>query len=264
MEFWLRPLVYAGLVGLLFAPLERLAPARASERDASSLRTDLGFATVGAVMTHALIALLAGATLAGLSGLAAPLSGAPTWLSLPLGLLVFELAGYAYHRAAHAFGPLRRLHDVHHAAAHMDWLAGFRQHPLEVALMTLAQNAPLALLGLPLAEHAAVVALLQVNTIFVHANVRTPGWLARWIATPRFHHRHHDRDAPLANFATLFPWIDRLFGTASDARAGAFGLPGPRREGFVASLLAPLLAPVRRGCGRPAGRRRPARADRPA
>ena len=260
MDSWLRPLVYAALVGLLFAPLERLAPARATERDASSLRTDLGFATVGAVMTHALIALLAGATLAGLSGLAAPLSGAPTWLSLPLGLLVFELAGYAYHRAAHAFGPLRRLHDVHHGAVHMDWLAGFRQHPLEVALMTLAQNAPLALLGLPLAEHAADVALRQVNTNFVHANVRTPCWLARWIATPRFHHRHHDRDAPLANFATLFPWIDRLFGTASDARAGAFGLPGPRREGFLEALL----APVRRGCGRPAGRPRPARGDRPA
>ena len=260
LDLVLRPLVYAALSGLLLAPLERLFPARRAGRTRRSLRTDLGFATVGVVMAHALVALSPGGILAALASPDAPLADAPTWVSLPLGLLAFELAGYAYHRAAHALAPLRRLHDVHHSATHMDWLAGFRQHPLEIALMTLAQNAPLALLGLPLAEHAAVVVAMQTHTLFVHANLRTPGWLAWFVATPAFHHRHHDREAALANYASLFPWIDRVFGTASEAPAGDFGLPGPEREGFVALLLTPL----RRGCGRPAGRRRPARGDRPA
>ena len=245
LDLVLRPLVYAALSGLLLAPLERLFPARRAGRTRRSLGTDLGFATVGVVMAHALVALSAGGILAALASPDAPLADAPTWVSLPLGLLAFELAGYAYHRAAHALAPLRRLHDVHHSATHMDWLAGFRQ---------------LALLGLPLAEHAAVVVAMQTHTLFVHANLRTPGWLAWFVATPAFHHRHHDREAALANYASLFPWIDRVFGTASEAPAGDFGLPGPEREGFVALLLAPL----RRGCGRPAGRRRPARGDRPA
>lgn len=260
LDFLLRPLVYAALVGLLLAPLERLRPAHRACRDGRSLRTDLGFATLGAVMARALVALSAGLILGSLASLDAPLAYVPVWASLPLGLLVFELAGYAYHRAAHALGPLRRLHDVHHSATHMDWLAGFRQHPLEIALMTLAQNAPLVVLGLPLGEHAAVVVALQVHTLFVHANLRTPRWLSRLVATPAFHHRHHDPRARPANYASLFPWIDRLFGTASGAPAGGFGLPNAAREGFVALLLAPF----RRGCGTPAGRRRPARADPPA
>ena len=190
VDLVLRPLVYAALSGLLLAPLERLSPERRAGRTRRSLRTDLGFATVGVVMAHALVAFSTGGIL---SALASP-------------------------------------------------------------------DAPLALLGLPLAEHAAVVVAMQTHTLFVHANLRTPGWLAWLVATPAFHHRHHDREATLANYASLFPWIDRVFGTASEAPAGAFGLPGPEREGFVALLVAPL----RRGCGRPAGRRRPARGDRPA
>ncbi len=122
-----------------------------------------------------------------------------------MGLLAFELMSYGYHRAAHALPGLSALHDVHHSNEHMDWLAGFRQHPLEVLLMTLAQNLPLVLLGVPLGTHGLAAIAMRLNTQFVHANLRTPGWLAPLVATPAFHHRHHQRTRQVANYAALFP-----------------------------------------------------------
>lgn len=244
LEETLRALAYAVLVGLAFAPLEHLFALRPERR--ARWTTDLLFATVGHVATRLVLvfglgalltAALRSATGLGL-GAASPLAAAPPALRLALGLLVFELAGYAYHRLAHRVPFLWRLHRVHHSAPTMDWLASFRQHPLEIVLMTLAQNLPLVVLGMSIGEHAAVVLLLALNTVFVHGNLRVPRALERLIATPRFHHRHHDADAAPANFATLFPWLDRLFGTHDAADAGRIGLADGDDPGFVALLLA--------------------------
>jgi len=238
-----RALAYAALVGLLFAPLERLLPLRAERRTRWS--TDLAFATLGHVATRlllfygigaALVAATRGASAIGL-GAASPLSDLPPLLRVGLGLLIFELCGYGYHRLAHRVPWLWRLHRVHHSAPTIDWLASFRQHPLEIALMTAAQNLPLVVLGMPLGEHALVVLLLAVNTVFVHSNLRVPRVVERFVATPRFHHRHHDADRETANYASLFPWLDRLFGTHDASDATRVGLPEGSAAGFVALLL---------------------------
>src|SRR5690349_11148000 len=132
----LRPLVFAALVAIAFAPLEAvfaLRPSRFRDRSESArreIRTDIAFATVGAML-----ALVLGRALACLEPFALEprwdLLG-PPWLgrlaSLALGLFLFELGGYAYHRAAHASPVLFRLHAVHHSSTSMDFLAAFRQH----------------------------------------------------------------------------------------------------------------------------------------
>jgi sterol desaturase/sphingolipid hydroxylase (fatty acid hydroxylase superfamily) len=133
----------------------------------------------------------------------------------------------------------------------MDWLASFRQHPLEILLLTLAQNAPLVLLGVPLGAHAIVLVILKLATVYVHSNLRVPlGPLRFVVATPRFHHRHHQRDGAVANFAALFPFLDVVFGSydGADAAAGRFGVARPLPDSFVGLLLAPL----RRGARAPA------------
>jgi len=223
----LRPLAYAALIGLALAPLERVIPLRASTRRSFGL--DAGFATLGGIAVELLQWVVGGAllALADRVGDHGPLHAMPALPRLVLALVIFELGGYSYHRLAHAWAPLFALHRVHHTSESMDWLAGFRQHPLEIALMTLFSNLPLVLLGMPLGAHAVVVVLLRIHTIFVHSNVRTPRALERVLATPRFHHRHHDRDGHHTNFASVFPWIDRLFGT-HDARDGErFGIAPP-------------------------------------
>jgi sterol desaturase/sphingolipid hydroxylase (fatty acid hydroxylase superfamily) len=250
MDAWWQPLVYALLAGCAFAPLEWLLPER-DEHDAEHRhdaggrrRVDALFASVGALITHLLLAAATGLTLAALAHLRPYLDldlGLRGGAALVAGFLLFELAGYAYHRAAHTVPALWRLHAVHHSAPRMDWLASFRQHPIEIVLMTLVQNVPLVLLGVPLGAHALIVLLLALGTVYVHANLRIDHPALRWlVATPRFHHRHHAREGAVANYAALLPILDRMFGTYADDRARSVGLDEPAPRSFVGLLVWPF------------------------
>ncbi|MCY1057511.1 sterol desaturase family protein [Nannocystis sp. SCPEA4] len=247
-----RVLVFTALAGLAFAPLEQLFGRHRGPRPGRL--ADLGFATFGGLLVHLGGATLVGGALAGLEhlALAEPLfvgvgdRTVRTALEVGVGLVIFELVGYAYHRLAHAVPWLWRLHAVHHSSERMDWLASFRQHPLEIVLMTLAQNAALVLLGVPLGAHALVLLALRVNTVFVHADLELPRsramkWLSELLATPAFHHRHHQCDGAPRNFSTVFPWIDRLFGTHDPAPAGPVGLSTPTPRSFLGLLVLPFV-----------------------
>lgn len=249
-----RVLLFTALAGLAFAPLEHLLGRHRGAPRPGRL-ADLGFATLGSLLVLLGVATLVGSALAGLEGVSLEeplLSGVGnrslrTALEVAVGLFVFELVGYAYHRLAHAVPWMWRLHEVHHSSERMDWLASFRQHPLEILLVTLAQNAPLVLLGLPLGSHALVLLALRLNTVFVHADLQLPrGWWSEVLATPAFHHRHHQRDGAPRNFSAVFPWLDRLFGTHDAAPAGPLGLPTAMPTGFVALLVLPFAGLTRR------------------
>jgi sterol desaturase/sphingolipid hydroxylase (fatty acid hydroxylase superfamily) len=242
-----RPLLFVALAALAFLPLEHVAAAHGQRR--RRFATDLAFATVGQVLVRLGLVLGAGLVLAHLDGIGLdrPLLAAigdrraRFAAEVMLGLLLFELAGYAYHRLAHSVPALWRLHEVHHSSVTMDWLASFRQHPLEILLVTLVQNAPLVLLGVPLGAHATVLVGLKLATVFVHANVRVPlGPLRFVVATPRFHHRHHQRGGAVANFSSFFPFIDLVFGSYSGDSSRSFGLERKLPDSFVGLLIAPL------------------------
>jgi len=240
-------LLFAALAGLTFIPLERLYGKRGEARH--GLLTDLGFATLGAALVKLGIVLGVGSLLAVVDGIAIEtpvfegIASRPlrVGLEVVVGLLLFECVGYGYHRLAHRVPWLWRLHAVHHSSERMDWLASFRQHPLEIIAVTLAQNVPLVLLDLPLGSHALVLLLLRLNTVFVHSNLQIPrGWWSALIATPHFHHRHHQRRGAARNFAAMFPWLDRLFGTFDDTAADDVGLPVATPQSLWGLLLLPF------------------------
>jgi sterol desaturase/sphingolipid hydroxylase (fatty acid hydroxylase superfamily) len=265
-----RPLAFVALAALAFVPLEHVAAARPSRR--RWFGADVAFATVGQIAVSAGLVLAVGVALAALDGLAVdrPLCArvadrrVRAVLEVAVGLVLFELGGYGYHRLAHRVPLLWRLHEVHHSSRQMDWLASFRQHPVETLLQTLAQNAPLVLLGVPLGAHAAVLAVLKLNTVFVHANVRVPA--GPWelvFATPRFHHRHHQRAGAARNFSSLFPFVDRLFGTFSAETATAFGVPAATPETFAGLLARPFRFSDRAAGAVPCGARQRGRSPSP-
>jgi len=247
IELVTRPLLFVALAAVAFLPLEHVAAAHPRRR--RRFAADLAFATVGQVLARAGMVLVVGAVLARIDGAALD---RPLFASIAdrrarfvaealAGLLLFELAGYAYHRLAHAVPALWRLHEIHHSSETMDWLASFRQHPLEILLLTLAQNAPLVLLGVPLGAHATVLVALKLATVFVHSNVRLPiGPLRFLVPTPQFHHRHHQRGGAVANFASFLPLIDVVFGSYSGATSHAFGVERKLPDGFLGLLLEPL------------------------
>ena len=170
------------------------------------------------------------------------------WVALFLIILVADLVQYATHRAYHEVPVLWRLHAVHHSAKHMDWIAGSRQHVLEIVLTRTLVLAPIFVLGFSKEVIDAYIIVVGFQAVFNHANVNVRlGPLRYVIVTPNFHHWHHSQDTEAIdkNYAAHFAFIDHLFGTAVQsprewpARYGVQGDYVP--DGFWAQCKFPFV-----------------------
>ena len=132
-------------------------------------------------------------------------------------VLVADLVQYWTHRAYHEVPLLWRLHAVHHSVKSMDWLAGSRQHILELIITRTLVLAPIYVLGFSKEVIDAYIIIVGFQAVFNHANVSVRlGPLRYVIVTPNFHHWHHSQDdaALDKNYAAHFAFLDHLFGTA--------------------------------------------------
>ncbi|MBL0727024.1 sterol desaturase family protein [Piscinibacter sp. HJYY11] len=144
-------------------------------------------------------------------------SGLNFWVALFLIILVADLVQYWTHRAYHEVPLLWRLHAVHHSVKSMDWLAGSRQHILELLITRTLVLAPIYVLGFSKQVIDAYIIVVGFQAVFNHANVSVRlGPLRYLIVTPNFHHWHHSQDdeAIDKNYAAHFAFLDHLFGTA--------------------------------------------------
>ncbi len=175
------------------------------------------------------------------------IAGLPFWAALPLIILVADLVQYWTHRAYHEVPLLWRLHAVHHSAKHMDWMAGSRQHLLEILITRTLVLAPIFLLGFSKEVIDAYIIIVGFQAVFNHANVSVRlGPLRYLIVTPNFHHWHHsqDQEALDRNYAAHYAFLDHLFGTAVNSprlwpeRYGVLGDYVPK--GFLRQLAFPF------------------------
>jgi len=156
---------------------------------------------------------------------------------LLLCILVADLAQYWTHRAYHEVPYLWRYHAVHHSAKTMDWLAGSRQHMLELIFTRVCVLAPLFVLGFGEGVMNAYIIIVGFQAVFNHANVHLPwGPLKYLIVTPDFHHWHHSQDdeAIDRNYAAHYAFLDYLFGTAVKVPKHK---PFPERYGVVGDYM---------------------------
>jgi sterol desaturase/sphingolipid hydroxylase (fatty acid hydroxylase superfamily) len=245
------------VLGLVFGVLERWRPIRPQRFMRPDLAQDIGFYFVGSLLPP-FFTVLAAMVVAGWVGERVPRAIAAGVGALPLGprvvlmLVLGDLAFYAAHRWSHQARVLWRLHAVHHSPTQMDWLVNTRAHPLDLAFARVVSALPLMVLGLrqPGGDMEGIVAVtLTLTTLWafvVHGNLRCRlGWLEQVVVTPAFHHWHHADDTPAAlnkNYASLFPWIDRLFGTyhlPADRWPSSYGAtspPEPSRAGPATDL----------------------------
>jgi sterol desaturase/sphingolipid hydroxylase (fatty acid hydroxylase superfamily) len=150
-------------------------------------------------------------------GVQAWVQNLPFWAALPLIILVADLVQYWTHRAYHEVPLLWRLHAVHHSVKHMDWLAGSRQHIVELLITRTLVLAPIFVLGFSKEVIDAYIVVVGFQAVFNHANVSVRlGPLRYLIVTPNFHHWHHSQDTEAIdkNYAAHFAFLDHLFGTA--------------------------------------------------
>src|SRR5688572_9325659 len=154
---------------------------------------------------------------AGNDGIRGWVQGLNFWVALFLIVLVADLVQYWTHRAYHEVPLLWRLHAVHHSVKSMDWLAGSRQHILELLITRTLVLAPIYVLGFSKEVIDAYIVIVGFQAVFNHANVSVRlGPLRHVIVTPNFHHWHHSQDTEAIdrNYAAHFAFLDHLFGTA--------------------------------------------------
>jgi sterol desaturase/sphingolipid hydroxylase (fatty acid hydroxylase superfamily) len=131
-----------------------------------------------------------------------------------VGILVYELVHYGYHRLAHRSNLLwRAAHQMHHSAESLDpWGANYL-HPVDTFFFaTWPSLVFFPLLGLNPAAASIGVAFVAFNAAFQHANIRTPRWLGYIIQRPESHSVHHERGVHAWNYSDLPLW-DIIFGT---------------------------------------------------
>lgn len=257
LAFDRSPLFVLPVLFVLVVPFEKLFPRHRGQRlRRPQLGTDIAYLLAAPALNAATVAVavvVGVISLAWLPGLALrPLVALIPAPVLPFAALVlFDIAIYWVHRWSHEVPLLWRFHAVHHSTNHLDWVSGFRVHPLDGALVAPPFVFLLAAGFDP--ELAGALAAVQIVTgIFLHANVR---WrlrpLHRLIITPEFHHWHHTNDpgAIHSNYSVFLPLWDQLFGTyfmPVGRRPDVYGIDEPMPAGVVAQLRHPF-----RGMGNP-------------
>ena len=237
------------LLTLIFVPLERVFAARAWRGFQKGWLTDLLFFVGQTYLWTFPVVLVLGAVAdlisqLPLDGLQKGLAGHHPVIQVIVALLTSDLCTYWGHRLSHRLPWLWRFHRVHHTSKHLDWLAAYREHPLDNLYTRLIENVPLLVLGIPWHFIAGLAAFRGLWAVFIHSNVELHvGPLAYVLGAPRLHHWHHDESRGRTdNFANLNPLMDLVFGTYFDPgkMPETVGFSGEKDKGFVALILRPF------------------------
>jgi sterol desaturase/sphingolipid hydroxylase (fatty acid hydroxylase superfamily) len=160
-------------------------------------------------------------------------------------IFAFDVLLYWSHRAFHAVPALWKFHAVHHRTHDLDAMHNF-VHPVELTFRYFAVVIPLGLLtSFNPTTSVLVAAVLMVQNQMNHMNSPINlGIFGRILVDNRFHFIHHSRedDDFNRNFANIFNFTDRLFGTYRVPKLDGLpetGLPGGEKPfSFLDFLLA--------------------------
>ena len=141
-------------------------------------------------------------------------SGLGIWGGALVGILIYELAHYWYHRFAHQWDWLWRAgHQMHHSAESLDAFGAYYLHPVDTLnFTTISSLVFFPLLGLSVEAGVIGALFLTFNAMFQHMSLRTPRWLGYIIQRPESHSVHHGKGIHRYNYSDLPLW-DMVFGT---------------------------------------------------
>jgi sterol desaturase/sphingolipid hydroxylase (fatty acid hydroxylase superfamily) len=131
-----------------------------------------------------------------------------------VGVLLYELGVYVWHRSMHRNKYLWKMfHQMHHSAERLDTYGAFYFSPLDIIGWTALGTICFSILT-GFEPQAITVILLVTNffSIFQHANIKTPVWLGYIVQRPESHTVHHAKGIHAYNYSDL-PLFDILFGT---------------------------------------------------
>ena len=180
-------------------------------------------------------------------GFQAMVNGIPFLPQVLLCLLVADMVQYWTHRAYHEIPFLWRFHSVHHSTKTLDWLAGSRQHILELIVTRVGVLGALYVCGFAKGVMDTYIIIVGFQAVYNHANVHLNWGPFKYIfVTPHFHHWHHSSDEAAIdrNYAAHYAFLDYLFGTAVRGQAGfpaEYGVVGDYMpDGFMRQQAFPF------------------------
>lgn len=187
---WLAVLLL-GAIGASFA-VERLIPYEsswnASHDDAGR---DIAHAVVNE--TFALVSVLALPALAHVARIVDAWPARLPFVAQVLGtIVVFDLGITIAHWLSHRWGPLWRLHAVHHSVKRAYGLNGLMKHPLHQAVELTFGIVPLLLIGIPERVAWALAFAVAIQLLMQHSNADyRVGPLRSVLALNEGHRFHH-------------------------------------------------------------------------
>jgi len=182
------------------------------------------------------------------------------FMALPLLLqaflitFIFDFGQYWMHRGMHNWYPLWLPHSVHHYVTQFNVNKGAIGNPIELFLIGLGLGGFFDFL--PRAFLLAGALGMGIG-VYMHLNVRfnTPAWWRFLFNTTEHHSLHHSQDyeATRSNFAGLYIFIDRIFGTCVDGEAEVLGQDGGRRMSIREQMTHPFTEGMKTLKGRASG-----------
>lgn len=158
---------------------------------------------------------------------------APTWRVVVLVLVylvAFDFFYYWFHRLQHRWQWMWRFHRFHHADSNVSISSATRHHWIEELLRYFVMSMPLLLLfGSPERTFLWLGVLVGALGLFIHWNIPLQmGRFSAVVVGPQYHRLHHSIEPRHydKNFAVMFPFWDRLFGTQCLPQGDEFPVTG--------------------------------------
>ncbi|MBX2828215.1 MAG: sterol desaturase family protein [Flavobacteriaceae bacterium] len=148
------------------------------------------------------------------------LTGLGTYWGALVGVMVYTLGEYVWHRTMHRNDLLWKVfHQMHHSAERLDSFGAFYFSPVDMVGWTALGSFCLVLItGFSPEATAAIILITNFLAIFQHANIRTPRWLGYLVQRPESHNVHHARGIHAYNYCGL-PVFDLVFGTFKNPKS---------------------------------------------
>jgi sterol desaturase/sphingolipid hydroxylase (fatty acid hydroxylase superfamily) len=211
------------VLGILFAPLERLIPFSREWLNDNDEPTDVILFFGNHAFERYISVPLQLVTLTVIIEKVSPYVTHDLWpanwhpvVQVFLLLTVVDFFRYWYHRWEHENEFLWRWHSVHHSSKRLYWFNALRVHPIEPLLQGILWGIPIAFINAP-AEIVFVTGFVRiVNSRFQHTNMDLIlGPFDYIFSTPKNHRYHHSKKTREANSnyaGDVILW-DHLFGT---------------------------------------------------
>jgi len=244
------------VIGVIFAPLERLMPFSRKWLDDKDEPVDVMIFFSNVVWSRHINGAIELATVSLVVQEISPRIGQEIWPShwhpivqVLMLLCIQDFFRYWYHRWMHENEIMWRWHSVHHSSTRLYWFNASRFHPIEGLVSNLLWGIPLAYVQAPV-EIVFVTRLLgRTLGRFQHSNMDLIlGPFDYIFATPNNHRYHHSKKAEEGNSnygGDVIIW-DILFGTFHLPKGkkpsddiGVAGMPN-YPQNWIGLMLAPF------------------------